>query len=58
MPEPMLLVGTTGEGTPIDQPPATNEEVELAPAPTPVVSTSHHYFTDTLPLHSTVQKLC
>ena len=39
MPEPMCLVGTTGEGAPGDQPPVTNEEVEWAPAPTPAVST-------------------
>ena len=39
--EPVLLVGTTGEGAPGDQPPTVmmSEEVQLAPAPTPQVST-------------------
>ena len=37
--EPVLLVGTTGEGAPGDQPPVIDEEVEPAPTPTPVVST-------------------
>ena len=40
MPEPVLPVGTTGEGAPGHQPPARDEEMEvLAPTPTPVVST-------------------
>ena len=41
MPEPMLPVGTTGEGAPSDQPPTAvmSEEVQLASAPTPQVST-------------------
>ena len=42
----MLPVGTTGEGAPGHQPPTTeaSEEVQLAPTPTPVVSTFLHYF--------------
>ena len=47
-----------GEGAPGDQPPATSEEVQTAPTPNPKVSTLQHYFTGTLPLHSTVQKPC
>ena len=39
MSEPVPTVGTSGEGAPGDQPPATHEEVELAPAPNPEVST-------------------
>ena len=52
MPEPVLPVGTTGEGAPGGQPPATgsSEEVQPAPSPTPEVSTFQHYFTSTLPL--------
>ena len=59
MPEPVLPVGTTGEGAPGDQPPTamTSEEVQLAPAPTPQVSTLL-LIAGTLPLHSTVQKPC
>ena len=39
MSETVPPVGTLGEGAPGDQPPAVDEEVELAPTPTPVVST-------------------
>ena len=39
MPEPVLLVGTSGEGAPGDQAPAASEEVQPAPTPTPEVST-------------------
>ena len=58
--EPTLLpVGTTGEGAPGDQPPTAvmSEEVQLAPTPTPQVSTLL-LVAGTLPLHSTVQKPC
>ena len=59
MPEPVLLVGTTREGAPGDQPPTAmmSEEVQLASAPTPQVSTLL-LVAGTLPLHSTVQKPC
>ena len=39
MSEPVPTVGTSGEGAPSDQTPATNEEVQPAPAPNPKVST-------------------
>ena len=47
--EPVPTVGTSGEGAPGDQPPATSEEVQPAPAPNPEVSTLQHYYTGTLP---------
>ena len=58
-PEPMLLVETTGEGAPGHQPSTAvmSEEVQLAPTPTPQVSTLL-LVAGTLPLHSTVQKPC
>ena len=57
MPEPVLLVGTTGEGAPGHQPSTagTSEEVQLAPTPIPQVSTLL-LVAGTLLLHSTVQK--
>ena len=55
MPEPMLPVGTTGEGAPGHQPSTieVSEEVQLAPTPTPQVSTLL-LVAGTLPIHSTV----
>ena len=59
MSEPVLLVGTTGAEARGDQPPTAvmSEEVQLAPTPTPQVSTLL-LVAGTLPLHSTVQKPC
>ena len=53
--EPVLLVGTTGEGAPGHQPSTikVSEEVQLAPAPTPQVNTLL-LVAGTLPIHSTV----
>ena len=55
--EPMFPVGTTGKGAPGHQPPTAgvSEEVQLAPAPTPQVSTLL-LVAGTLPVHSTVVK--
>ena len=53
--EPVLLVGKTGEGAPGHQPSTAevSEEVQLAPAPIPQVSTLL-LVAGTLPIHSIV----